>query len=193
MRTLSGVWQPIRRIGLFRASEGVGARGRFASVLGFGGKRLAGIRDSLAHRLGRVRRPPARTAPDVAELLDVDREYREKAASGELPRIAPRRYTALFSNTPHAHRAGKTRDWVVELGGATPTATTTFCGLRAFTARIAATIDAPVAIPSSTMMTRRPAGSMASRDREYSSRRLRRISCWVRISSRTYCGDATSK
>lgn len=108
--------------------------GRLASVLGFGGKRLAGIRDSLAHRLGRVRRPPATgTPPDVAELLDVDREYREKAAAGELRRIAPRRlnptgeawlpvlhtvrgprrYTALFSNTPHAHRAHKTHDWVV--------------------------------------------------------------------------------
>jgi hypothetical protein len=69
----------------------------------------------------------------VAELLDVDAEYREKAAAGELKRIAPRRlnpegkawlpvlhaqrgarhYTALFSNTPRAHRLGTTRDWVV--------------------------------------------------------------------------------
>jgi putative hydrolase len=69
----------------------------------------------------------------VAELLDVDREYREKAAAGQLERIAPRRfnptgeawlpvlhtrrgtrrYTALFSNTARAHDAGTTRDWVV--------------------------------------------------------------------------------
>ena len=97
-------------------------------------QRLAGIRDSLAHRLGRVQLPaPARGRPSVAELLDVDREYRENAAADQLQRIAPRRfnptteswlpilhtrrsarrYTAPFSNTARAHRAGKTRDWVV--------------------------------------------------------------------------------
>jgi putative hydrolase len=108
--------------------------GRLETLAGFGTKRLAGIRDSLAQRLGRVRIPLAvAAAPSVAELLDVDREYREKAAAGVLQRIAPRRfnpkreswlpvlhtrrgsrrYTALFSNTARAHRAGKTRDWVV--------------------------------------------------------------------------------
>jgi putative hydrolase len=65
-----------------------------------------------------------------AELLDVDREYREKAAAGELQQIAPRRfnpsreawlpilhtrrgnrrYTALFSNTARTHRAGNARN-----------------------------------------------------------------------------------
>ena len=30
--------------------------------------------------------------PDVELLLDVDREYREKAASGKLQKIAPRRF-----------------------------------------------------------------------------------------------------
>jgi Helix-hairpin-helix domain len=111
--------------------------GRLATVAGFGPKRLAGIRDSLAHRLGRVRLPivPGDT-PTVSELLDVDREYREKAAAGELQRIAPRRfnpsgdawlpilhtrrgtrrYTALFSNTARAHRTGNARDWVVLYG-----------------------------------------------------------------------------
>jgi DNA polymerase (family X) len=108
--------------------------GRLDSIAGFGVKRLAGVRDSLAHRLGRVQLPaPARGRPSVAELLDVDREYREKAAADQLQRIAPRRfnptreswlpilhtrrgarrYTALFSNTARAHRARKTRDWVV--------------------------------------------------------------------------------
>jgi hypothetical protein len=108
--------------------------GRLETLAGFGAKRLAGIRDSLAQRLGRVQLPaPQAAAPSVAELLDVDREYREKAAAGVLQRIAPRRfnpmrdswlpvlhtrrgsrrYTALFSNTARAHRAGKTRDWVV--------------------------------------------------------------------------------
>jgi len=109
--------------------------GRLQDVLGFGPKRLAGIRDSLAHRLERVK-PPASgksVAPSVAELLDVDREYRAKSAAGELVRIAPRRfnpsheawlpilhttrgrrhYTALFSNTALAHRLNRTHDWVV--------------------------------------------------------------------------------
>lgn len=74
-----------------------------------------------------------RHQPSVEELLDVDREYREKAAAGELPLIAPqrfnptgdrwlpvlhtrrgpRRYTALYSNTERAHRLGRSRDWVV--------------------------------------------------------------------------------
>ncbi|MGZ4986242.1 MAG: helix-hairpin-helix domain-containing protein, partial [Chthoniobacterales bacterium] len=111
--------------------------GRLVNVSGIGAKRLAGIRDSLAQRLGRIRRqtaaPPGSRQPSVAELLDVDREYREKAVAGVLKKIAPRRfnpageawlpvlhtmrsqrhYTALFSNTAHAHELGKSRDWVV--------------------------------------------------------------------------------
>lgn len=109
--------------------------GWLATVPGFGDKRLAVIRDSLASRLGRVRPAtgPAAGTPPVGELLDVDREYREKARAGELPFITPRRfnparepwlpvlhtsrgdrgYTAHFSNTAKAHRLGKTRDWVV--------------------------------------------------------------------------------
>jgi DNA polymerase (family 10) len=111
--------------------------GRIEKYPGIGAKRLAGIRDSLAQRLGRIRRrttsnPPPRV-PSVSELLDVDREYREKAKAGTLAQIAPRRfnpereswlpvlhttrngrhYTALFSNTAHAHELGKTGDWVV--------------------------------------------------------------------------------
>jgi hypothetical protein len=109
--------------------------GRLDTVAGFGEKRLAGIRDSLAHRLGRVGLPAAGPAgsPPVSELLDVDREYREKLSAGQLRLIAPRRfnptgeawlpilhtgrgarhYTALYSNTARAHGSGKTRDWVV--------------------------------------------------------------------------------
>jgi DNA polymerase (family X) len=110
--------------------------GRLADLAGIGKKKLAGIIDTLAARLGRVRwqgraRPAAE--PPIAELLDVDREYRDKSASGELPKIAPRRfnprneawlpilhtrrgernYTALYSNTAHAHELGRTRDWVI--------------------------------------------------------------------------------
>jgi putative hydrolase len=108
--------------------------GRLEQIAGFGPKRLAGVRDSLAHRLQRVRAPASQGAPPaLAEILDVDREYREKAAAGALATIAPRRlnpahaawlpvlhttrgrrhYTALFSNTPLAHRLGRTQDWVV--------------------------------------------------------------------------------
>ena len=110
--------------------------GRLETISGFGQKRLTGIRDSLAHRLARVRRPPPRgdtPAPRVAELLDVDREYRQEAEAERLPRIAPRRfnprkqawlpilhtrrgdrsYTVLYSNTPRAHELGKTHDWAI--------------------------------------------------------------------------------
>jgi hypothetical protein len=110
--------------------------GRLQDVAGFGEKRLQGIRDVLAYRLGRLRNPAAPRPgeqPPVAELLDIDREYREAAAEGRLPAIAPRRfnperrpwlpilhatrddrhYTALFSNTARAHRLGRTGDWVV--------------------------------------------------------------------------------
>ena len=98
-------------------------------------REVAGIIDSLASRLGRVRQAqagPASQAP-VEELLDVDREYRESAQAGTLPTIAPRRfnpekkawlpilhtqrgdrhYTAMFSNTARAHRLGTTHDWVI--------------------------------------------------------------------------------
>lgn len=109
--------------------------GRLEHASGMGAKRLAGIRDSLAARLSRVRPQPsgASAPPPVSELLDVDREYREAAAAGRLRMIAPhrfnptrapwlpilrtqrgeRRYTALFSNTARAHALGRTKDWVV--------------------------------------------------------------------------------
>lgn len=110
--------------------------GRLAHIPGFGAKRVAGIRDALATRLGRPRRATAaarRAEPMVAELLDVDAEYLAAARRGVLPRIAPRRfnpggeawlpvlhtrrgprhYTALFSNTALAHKLRRTDDWVV--------------------------------------------------------------------------------
>lgn len=109
--------------------------GRLHDLAGFGQKRLAGISDTLATRLGRIREAHVVTAEEapVEELLDVDREYLEKSAAGELPVIAPRRfnptstawlpilhtqrggrdYTALYSNTARAHEFGKTHDWVV--------------------------------------------------------------------------------
>lgn len=110
--------------------------GRLADIAGLGEKRIAGIRDSLAYRLGRVRDRAVGPEPDqpaVSEILEIDREYREQGASGRLRTIAPRRfnrdhkawlpvfhttrgkrhYTALFSNTARAHAMGRTRDWVI--------------------------------------------------------------------------------
>lgn len=109
--------------------------GRLARLQGFGPQRLAGVRDALAGRLGRVRTEahPAAKAPPAAEVLHVDAEYRRRARAGLLPRIAPKRfnpsgaawlpvmhttrgpreYTALFSNTARAHQLRRTDDWVV--------------------------------------------------------------------------------
>ncbi len=110
--------------------------GRLATLAGVGEKRVVGVRDSLASRLGRTRPTGGGIAadePTVAELLDVDHEYRREAAAGHLRTIAPRRfnprgeawlpvlhtqradrhYTALFSNTARAHELYRTRDWVV--------------------------------------------------------------------------------
>jgi len=109
--------------------------GRLDGVPGIGARRTAVIRAGLAERLGRRRRAAAavqRPAP-IGMLLDVDREYRERAAAGTLRKIAPKRFnptgeawlpvlhaeredwrfTALFSNTANAHELGKTGDWVV--------------------------------------------------------------------------------
>jgi DNA polymerase (family X) len=108
--------------------------GRLLALSGIGEKRLVGIRDVLARRLGRVRRTASTPyRPTVATLLEVDAEYREKAKLGSLHRIAPHRfnprgeawlpvlhtrrgvveYTALYSNTANAHQQRATRDWVV--------------------------------------------------------------------------------
>ena len=116
--------------------------GRLARVPGFGPRRVRAVQQALAGILGRdaARRGHALAAhearearPSVALLLDVDREYLEKASAGKLRLIAPRRFnakheawlpmlhtqrgpwsfTALFSNTARAHQLGTTGDWVV--------------------------------------------------------------------------------
>jgi hypothetical protein len=111
--------------------------GRLEKVPGIGGRRLVALRASLADLLRArprgERGATSASAPDVATLLDVDREYRESAGAGTLPTIAPRRFnpegaawlpvlhtargdwhfTALYSNTARAHDLGRTRDWVV--------------------------------------------------------------------------------
>lgn len=114
--------------------------GRLESLAGIGGRRAASIRAALTQMLDRTRalrrrHPPVPTddAPPVAMLLDVDREYRERAAAGKLPTIAPRRFnpegkawlpvlhtrrdgwtfSALYSNTARAHELDRVHDWVV--------------------------------------------------------------------------------
>jgi len=109
--------------------------GRLASVPGIGARRAAMLRASLASMLARrpARRRGETAEPPVRHLLDVDREYREKAAAEQLRKIAPRRFnpageawlpilharrgewdfTVLYSNTARAHELGRVRDWVV--------------------------------------------------------------------------------
>lgn len=110
--------------------------GRLERVTGFGPRRAEMVRVALAQRLGRPRLQLLQKElekPPVALLLDVDREYREKAAAGVLRQIAPKRFnpngeawlpilhtrrdnwdfTALYSNTRLAHDLGRIKDWVV--------------------------------------------------------------------------------
>jgi putative hydrolase len=110
--------------------------GRILAVPGIGPRRAEVMRNHLALRLGRRMRPQKpelRKGPRIVDLLDVDREYRRRAAAGELPTIAPKRFnpdgkawlpilhterghwhfTALYSNTALAHQLERTRDWVV--------------------------------------------------------------------------------
>lgn len=111
--------------------------GRLGTVEGMGPRRIALVRATLAGILAQLQprrqQQPVWEEPSVAVMLDVDREYRARAAQGDLPRIAPRRFnpngrawqpilhttrgrwrvTALFSNTARAHELGLTNDWVV--------------------------------------------------------------------------------
>jgi hypothetical protein len=112
-------------------------QGQLEQVPGLGRKRIRAIRESLSQRLGRKDVEPPFPETDrsipVDELLAIDEEYRNKAATESLVKIAPskfnpgkvawlpilhtertgRHYTALFSNTKRAHELNTTRDWVV--------------------------------------------------------------------------------
>jgi DNA polymerase (family X) len=109
--------------------------GRLSQVPGFGERRIAIVRSALAEMLGRKRwgKRAEHHEPSVRAILDVDREYREKAEAGKLQRIAPRRFnpnneawlpvlhterghwqfTVFYSNTALAHQLNRNRDWVV--------------------------------------------------------------------------------
>jgi DNA polymerase (family 10) len=121
------------------ALEAAASDGRLEAVAGIGPRRVAAWRAALDRMLGRIRAPREQTAsaageePPVALLLEVDREYRDKALNGQLRLIAPRRFnphheaslpvlhsargpwhfTALYSNTARAHELKRDRDWVV--------------------------------------------------------------------------------
>lgn len=133
--TLAEAIHDTLRIDTLEALEEAAHDGRLASVPGIGERRAAAISAGVAALLGRRRvlPKPGKKQPSVELLLDVDREYRRKAAAGELPKIAPRRFnpegeawlpilhadrdswhfTVLFSNTARAHDLGRTHDWVV--------------------------------------------------------------------------------
>ena len=122
-------------IDTLEALETAAHDGSLLTVPRIGARRAAAIRAGVAAALGRgqARRRAHGPVPAAGLLLDIDAEYRDKAAAGELPKIAPRRFnpegkawlpilhtekggwhfTALFSNTARAHELGRTGDWVV--------------------------------------------------------------------------------
>ena len=117
------------------ALESAAHDGSLEAIKGIGPRRVESLRHSLSDMLARRRRPrntaQDRQQPDIADILAIDAAYR--AHADQLPTIKPRRFnptgdtrlpilhtdradwqfTALFSNSPSAHRFGKTRDWVV--------------------------------------------------------------------------------
>ncbi len=120
------------------ALENAAREGRLVAVEGLGSKRRDAIETWLQKHLdeqGRQSRThaPDRGLPSIELILRVDRDYRQKASAGKLPRIAPKRFnpenrawlpilhttrsgwhfTALYSNTARAHQLGRTDDWVV--------------------------------------------------------------------------------
>ena len=116
------------------ALEAAAYDGRLASIKGIGPRRIESLRHSLKDMLARRRprqTPNNRQQPSIADILSIDQDYRSNV--DKLPAIKPRRFnptgetrlpilhterdgwhfTALFSNSPAAHRFGKNRDWVV--------------------------------------------------------------------------------
>jgi putative hydrolase len=118
--------------------------GRLAGIEGFGPGRVKQVRTSLAgilsgaarqhqRRISSAEEGKSTEEPPVSLLLSLDESYRERAAQGDLPTIAPNRFnpddkawlpimnttragwqfTILYSNTARAHELGKTDDWVV--------------------------------------------------------------------------------
>ena len=117
------------------ALEAAALDGRLAGLKGMGPRRVRSIQHALAGILARRRPQTSKPTkmPPLRTLLEIDREYREKARQGQLATISPKRFnpdgnvripvlhiergpwrfTALFSNSPNAHRFGRTHDWVL--------------------------------------------------------------------------------
>lgn len=142
-RTIPGIGPELARrlaqalhLDSLEALETAAHDGTLAALPGWGPRRVRMVQTALAERLGRPRLQRLRaegTRPPLEALLEVDRQYREEAEAGRLPRIAPKRFnptgetwlpilhadkdgwrfTALYSNTPLAHQLHRTRDWVV--------------------------------------------------------------------------------
>lgn len=132
--------------------ESAAHSGQLARVPGIGERRSKAIRDSVGALLNhtgrrraiRIRRIAGNDKngidairpspePSVQTILKVDAGYRQKASSGQLRTITPRRFnpevkawlpilhaeaegwhfTALYSNTARAHKMGRIKDWVV--------------------------------------------------------------------------------
>ena len=118
--------------GSLQQVEGFGSKRIRAVQVG-----LAGMLSSTGQRISRWvepgEKPNGNGRPKVETLLEVDAEYRKKAKADELRKIAPKRFnpdneawlpvlnverdgwvfTALYSNTPQAHKLETTHDWVV--------------------------------------------------------------------------------
>lgn len=106
--------------------------GGLARVPGVGARRAFAIRGALTDRLGyrRFQRLPRTSGPPIALVLDVGWEYREKAATNRLRRIAPKhfnpaaearlpvlhssrgdwQFTVVLSNTQRARELKNTND-----------------------------------------------------------------------------------
>jgi len=118
------------------ALEVAAYNGQLREIPGIGLRRVRGVQHSLAEILAR-RRPrrlrQEQPLPPITAILDVDEEYRKRAAAKDLPVITPKRFnptgkawlpilhtqrgdwlfTALFSNTSLSHQLNRTQDWVV--------------------------------------------------------------------------------
>jgi putative hydrolase len=127
----------ILHIDTLEALEVAAHNGRLIKVPGFSKNKVNMVKAWLAQVLGRGRQIEKDTAvvvePPVKLLLNIDRQYRDKAGLKVLPKIAPKRFnpggkkwlpimhktkeewhfTVLFSNTARAHQLGHTRDWVI--------------------------------------------------------------------------------
>jgi hypothetical protein len=133
---LAGKLHDELHVDTLEALEAAARDGRLAGVRSIGARRVQMIKTALAERLGRpsLRRKRLQAAePSVGLILDVDREYQDKARNGLLRTIAPKRFnptgeawlpvlhthrddwrfTALCSNSRLAHELGRLKDWVI--------------------------------------------------------------------------------